>query len=136
MHTRVKICCISSLNEAALAVKYGASALGLVGHMPSGPGVITDDLIYTIARSVPPAVSTFLLTSETKAEDIISHYKKVHTAAIQIVDALSEGSYAFIKQELPAVKLVQVIMFIFIMMQVQHHLQAQLSPTTAITFQI
>ena len=42
---RVKICCISSKNEAFLAIKHGASALGLVGNMPSGPGVINDDLI-------------------------------------------------------------------------------------------
>jgi len=33
---RVKICCISSIEEARLAIDYGASALGLVGHMPSG----------------------------------------------------------------------------------------------------
>ena len=36
---RVKICCICSVEEAKLATAYGASALGFVGHMPSGPGV-------------------------------------------------------------------------------------------------
>tara|TARA_Y100000992_G_C21125811_1_gene424200 strand:+ start:561 stop:785 length:225 start_codon:yes stop_codon:yes gene_type:complete len=36
---RVKICCICSVEEAKLANAYGASALGFVGHMPSGPGV-------------------------------------------------------------------------------------------------
>ena len=109
MKPRIKICCISSHDEARLAISYGASALGLVGRMPSGPGVITDDLIYSIAQSAPPPVATFLLTSETKPEDIISHYKKVRTTTIQIVDALSEGSYDMIKKELPGVKLVQVI---------------------------
>jgi len=39
---RVKICCISSVQEARNAIEYGASALGLVGNMPSGPGVIED----------------------------------------------------------------------------------------------
>jgi len=40
---RVKICCISSLEEANMAIEHGASVLGLVGHMPSGPGVISDE---------------------------------------------------------------------------------------------
>jgi phosphoribosylanthranilate isomerase len=38
MKTRIKICCISSVDEAKMAVEFGASALGLVGKMPSGPG--------------------------------------------------------------------------------------------------
>lgn len=73
---RVKICCISSVEEAKLAITAGASTLGLVGNMPSGPGVIDDNLINEIVKSIPPAVSTFLLTSETTAEKIIYHYKR------------------------------------------------------------
>jgi phosphoribosylanthranilate isomerase len=106
---RVKICCISSVEEARIAIKYGASALGLVGHMPSGPGVIKDELIKEIAATVPPPISTFLLTSETKAEDIIAHYRKVHTSTIQMVDALADKQYQKLRDELPNVKLVQVI---------------------------
>lgn len=106
---RVKICCISSIQEAQIAIHYGASALGLVGNMPSGPGVIQDELIYEIAKSVPPPVSTFLLTSEREPAAVIDHYKKVHTSTIQIVDALHDRQYEKIRKELPSVKLVQVI---------------------------
>jgi len=106
---RVKICCISSLEEARLAVQFGASALGLVGPMPSGPGVISDDLIFEIARQVPPPIGTFLLTSETDAQAIIQHQKKANTNTVQIVDALESGTYAEIRQALAGVKLVQVI---------------------------
>jgi phosphoribosylanthranilate isomerase len=106
---RIKICCISSVAEAHLAIEHGASAVGLVGHMPSGPGVISDEAIREIALSVPPGVSSFLLTSETTVQGIVAHHKKVRTSAIQLVDALSSGSYADIRAELPGVKLVQVI---------------------------
>lgn len=106
---RVKICCISSTEEAKTAIEFGASALGLVGKMPSGPGVIDDNLIARIARSVPPAVSTFLLTSETNPKEIIAHYKKVYTSTIQLVDALEGRDYKTLRNELPGVKLVQVI---------------------------
>lgn len=106
---RVKICCISSKEEALTAIKYGAAALGLVGKMPSGPGVISDEMILEIRKVVPPPVATFLLTSETKATDIISHYKKVYTSTIQIVDELQGREYQLLRKELPWVKLVQVI---------------------------
>lgn len=106
---RVKICCISSISEAMIAVKHGASAIGLVGNMPSGPGIIDDALIQSIAQAVPPPVSTFLLTSETEAEAIIAHYRKVHTSTIQIVDELTNREYQLLREELPHVKLVQVI---------------------------
>ncbi|PKA82035.1 phosphoribosylanthranilate isomerase [Ulvibacter sp. MAR_2010_11] len=106
---RVKICCISSIEEARMAIAHGASALGLVGNMPSGPGIIEDELIYQIAKTVPPPISTFLLTSETKSNEIISHYKRVYTSTIQIVDALEQRDYELLRKELPGVKLVQVI---------------------------
>ena len=106
---RVKICCISSIDEARMAIEQGASALGLVGHMPSGPGVIEDELINQIARKIPPPISSFLLTSETKPQDIISHYKLVHTTAIQLVDEVEKQAYGMLRKELPNVKLIQVI---------------------------
>jgi phosphoribosylanthranilate isomerase len=109
MLPKIKICCISSPEEASMAISQGASALGLVGNMPSGPGVIADELIATIAKQVPPPIGTFLLTSETTAASIISHQQKVATNTIQIVDALAEGTYQQIRDALPGIKLVQVI---------------------------
>lgn len=106
---RVKICCISSIEEARIAIEHGAAAIGLVGNMPSGPGVIGDELIYQIAKIAPPPISTFLLTSETKPHDIIKHYRRVHTTTIQIVDELEQREYEILRNELPNVKLVQVI---------------------------
>ena len=109
MKVKVKICCISSIEEARLAVAYGAAAIGLVGRMPSGPGIITDELIHAIAKTVPPPIQTFLLTSETTTDNIIEHHKKVNTTTIQIVDALSGREYHKIREAIPNVQLVQVI---------------------------
>lgn len=107
--THIKICCISSVQEANLAIDAGASAIGLVGNMPSGPGIISDELIAEISLSVPKNIETFLLTSETKVDEIIKHYSKVKTTTIQLVDALTEGTHAQLKAELPNVKIVQVL---------------------------
>ncbi len=106
---KVKICCIGNKEEAKLALNVGADAIGLVGKMPSGPGPIADELIREIAKTIPPPIATFLLTSETSAKEIIAHHKKTFTNTIQLVDELGEESYDEIKTALPAIKLVQVI---------------------------
>ena len=106
---RIKICCIGSVKEAKMAIELGASALGLVGNMPSGPGVISDDKIAEIVSIIPPHIDSFLLTSETDAEKIIMHQKRVGTNTIQIVDKLQTGTYEDIRSALNDIKLVQVI---------------------------
>lgn len=109
MKTRVKICCIGSVEEAVLAVRYGASAIGLVCRMPSGPGVIAGELAREIAAGVPPAVSSFLLTSEQSATGIIEQQRYVRTNTLQIVDSLAHSAYRDLREALPGVSLVQVI---------------------------
>ncbi|MEZ4940417.1 MAG: phosphoribosylanthranilate isomerase [Saprospiraceae bacterium] len=109
MTTRVKICCIRTREEAREAIAFGAAAVGLVGNMPSGPGVIADSQIADIARSIPPGVASFLLTSETEAPAIIRHQQRVHTNTLQLVDRVAPETYAAIRRQLPAVKIVQVI---------------------------
>lgn len=106
---RVKICCISSVEEARLAIKYGAAALGLVSEMPSGPGVIPERLIAEIADTVPPGVATFLLTSRQDAASIIAQQRRCGTNTIQICDHLLDGTYEEIRTAWPGIKLVQVI---------------------------
>ncbi len=106
---RVKICCIASVEEAALAVGHGAAALGLVGRMPSGPGVIGDALIAEIAASVPPPIATFLLTSETEPDAIVDHVRRCGTNTVQIVDAVDPEAYRILRRAVPGVKIVQVI---------------------------
>ena len=106
---RVKVCCIASEEEAALAVRLGASALGLVSRMPSGPGPIPESRIRDIADTVPPGVATFLLTCETTAEPIIKQQRFCRTTTIQLVDAVEPGVHARLRDSLPGILIVQVI---------------------------
>jgi len=106
---KVKICCIQSVQEAELAIKYGASALGLVSEMPSGPGIISEREIAIIASKVPASISTFLLTSKRTADEIINQHHRCKTTTIQIVDSVEKSVYMELRQALPDVKLVQVI---------------------------
>ncbi len=107
--TRVKVCCVGSIEEARLAVRLGASALGLVAEMPSGPGVIPEAVIAEIAATVPPAIATFLLTSLTESTAIIAQQKRCRVNTVQICDRLSPGLHAELRRSLPGVSLVQVV---------------------------
>lgn len=102
---RVKICCISSIEEAALAIECGASALGLVSAMPSGPGVISEDQIAEIAATVPPPIATFLLTSKQNVEDIVAQQRRCRTNCLQLCDCLTSGAHADLRRALPASRL-------------------------------
>lgn len=106
---RVKICCIASIEEAWLAINHGASAIGLVSEMPSGPGPIPEDLIAEIVASVPPGVSSFLLTSKQDATEIIQQHQRCRTSTIQSCDRLERGSYRMLREAMPGIALVQVI---------------------------
>ena len=109
MKPRVKICCIANEQEAGDAVSFGASAIGLVGEMPSGPGPISDEQILSIAETVPPPIATFLLTSQQTVQGIVDHHHRTRTNTIQIVDELIGRDYGAIRTALPHIKIVQVI---------------------------
>lgn len=106
---RVKICCMSSREEAQLAIRYGASALGLVSAMPSGPGVIEEELIVQIAQTIPPPIASFLLTSKEDVASIIEQQRRCRVNTLQICDRLRTGTYDELRAALPGVSIVQVI---------------------------
>ena len=106
---RIKICCIASVEEAWTAIDLGASAVGLVSEMPSGPGVIPEALIAEIAAALPPAIGSFLLTSRQDAGAIIAQQRRCRVNTVQICDRLRSGTYQEIRDALPGVSIVQVI---------------------------
>ena len=109
MRTKVKICCIKSVEEAHAAVACGASALGLVSTMPSGPGVLDETVIAQIARAIPPPIATFLLTSATEPEEIVAQQRRCGTNTLQLCDHLPPSTYPLLRSALPGIKLVQVV---------------------------
>ena len=105
----VKVCCIADLDEARLAIDAGASALGLVSAMPSGPGPIPEEDIAQIAGRVPRPIETFLLTALVDAEAIAAQQRRCGTTAVQLVDAVADPELRRLRRLLPGTRLVQVI---------------------------
>jgi phosphoribosylanthranilate isomerase len=92
-----------------MAIAQGASAIGLVSEMPSGPGVIAEALIAEIAAAAPAGIGTFLLTSRQSIGGIVEQQRRTGVNTIQICDDLPAGAHAQLRAALPGVTLVQVI---------------------------
>src|SRR4051812_20222470 len=107
MKVRVKICCIKTIEEAKIAIEMGASALGLVSQMPSGPGIISESLAKEISEFIPPGVTSFLLTCQQNTEAIIAQQRATRVNAIQICDNLLEDQYKDLKEAMPGISLSQ-----------------------------
>jgi phosphoribosylanthranilate isomerase len=105
---RVKICCISSLVEAETALRHGADAIGLVSWMPSGPGIIDDAMIRSLASQVKGA-RRFLLTCKTNPGEIAEQVRAAGTDTVQLTDRMSPDDLTALRGRLPDVSIVQVV---------------------------
>jgi phosphoribosylanthranilate isomerase len=108
-HTRVKVCCMKSVDEVWMAIEAGASAIGLVSPMPSGPGPISNERAAEIAAEVPPGIDAFLLTPLQQVDELVDQNRLVKARTLQLVDALAPGAHAVLRRAMPGIKLVQVI---------------------------
>lgn len=107
--THVKICCISSLDEARLALASGASSLGLVSAMPSGPGVLEEDEIAAIIHALPEETDTFLLTSKTELGALSAQVATCRPRTVQLCDRVALDTRTALKERFPQLSVVQVI---------------------------
>ena len=100
---------MQSAAEVALAVRYGADALGFVSAMPSGFGPIAEELIAALIPAVPPGVNSFLLTSSGSAAAIADQVRRLRPTTVQIVDRPEAGCRAELRRLTPAARIVQVV---------------------------
>jgi phosphoribosylanthranilate isomerase len=107
--TRVKICCISSIAEARMAIAAGADALGFVAAMSSEPGLVDDATIRAITAEVPPPLATFLLTARATGVELAERLRRCGTNTLQIVDHIDPAELAVLAVTAPLVRRVQVI---------------------------
>jgi phosphoribosylanthranilate isomerase len=100
---------MASTAEALAAIRHGATAIGLVSRMPSGPGPIEEELIRKIVAAVPATIETFLLTCETEADAIAAQQRRTGASTLQLVDKVETGVHRALRTALLNVRLVQVV---------------------------
>ena len=106
---RIKVCCMASPAEAEMAVAAGADLIGLVGPMPSGPGIITARGCREIADIAPAWTTPVLLTESDTVEAVIEDVRKSNVRAIQLVRHVDPALHIDLARDLPGVRRLQVI---------------------------
>ncbi|MBN2518657.1 MAG: phosphoribosylanthranilate isomerase [Candidatus Altiarchaeota archaeon] len=96
--TRVKICGITSLGDAELAMKSGADFLGFVNARNS-PRFLTPERISGIVSSLKSKVPTVLVTHSQSLEEILDSFVRSGTDILQIHAPLKIVEYVKMKDE-------------------------------------
>ena len=107
--TRIKICCMSSMEEVQIAINAGADAVGFVCATPTSIRTIDKQKVAQITRVVPPPIDTFVLTSETEALKIAENVKLTGASTVQILSHISLEDSKLLSELLPNTKRVQVV---------------------------
>lgn len=107
--TKIKICCIASLEEAQLAIHAGADAVGFVCAKPATERTIDIQSVASITPFIKHSVATFLLTSETVASNIAEIVTSTGVSTIQILHPLDVAESKKLSELMPTIQRVQVI---------------------------
>jgi phosphoribosylanthranilate isomerase len=83
--TRIKVCCVASVEEMQMAVHYGASAVGIGFGDAQRPGESSQK------RSLPrlPSVDRFLLARVERPPMVIDQQRRTKTSVIQLCDRMA-----------------------------------------------
>lgn len=106
---RIKICCLSSTIEVAIAVEQGADLLGFVSPPLAGLGVIDESLISELIGSVPPGCVAVLLTGLTELDEIVAQVVRCRPDALQLVRSTTVEVRQRLRQAFPGLRLIQVV---------------------------
>jgi len=105
---RVKICGITSLDEAKMCLSMGADALGfLVGITHSAEDKIAHHDACEIIKKLPPFVSTVAVTHLTDADEVIDLCKYLNVTTVQIHNTMSIANVKKVRDALPMVKIIK-----------------------------
>jgi phosphoribosylanthranilate isomerase len=108
--TRVKICGHRSSEEAQVSVLNGADAIGLiVGTRFFSEDEVTPAEAMAIFSSLPPFVSSVMVTHLQAADEIFDTYSKVLSSTIQLHNNVSIDTIKNLRRMLPAIKMIKAI---------------------------
>ena len=82
LRTRIKICGLTRVEDAIVAAKAGADAIGLVFHPPS-PRCVSIEHARAICNAMPPFVSTVALFVNAPSETVHATIEALHPAMLQ-----------------------------------------------------
>lgn len=95
--TKVKICGITNLEDALLAIDAGADFLGFVNAKKS-PRYLSLGEVNHIVSSLPSNIPTVLVTHSQSLDEILNAFQKSGVDMVQVHAPLEIGDYKKIKE--------------------------------------
>lgn len=108
--TRVKVCGITSREDAFTAIDLGVDALGfLVGLLYESEDELSADAAAKIVESLPPFVGTTLVTHRTGPQDVRDLLSCVRPHVVQLHGAYPPERIPELRDAFPSVKVVKTV---------------------------
>ncbi len=109
--TRIKICGNRSVNEALLAARSGADAVGiLVGpHTESQKHFVTPETARDILTALPPFVQGVIVTTHESIESIAALISVTGTSVVQCHSHITPAHISTLRVQFPYVQFIAVV---------------------------
>lgn len=105
----LKICCIQSLDEARLAIREGATHIGLLPESTGGDRAIPEARVLAIAAATRDAAASVMVTQERDVVALCAQHARCGTSAIQLARPLAPEAYAALRAAVGSVSLIQSV---------------------------
>jgi len=107
---RVKICGITSIEDALLASKYGADAVGiLVGLTHRSEDEVTLEEAKKIINALPPFITPVMVTHLLDHKEILEYIKHLQIATVQLHDEISIDEIINLREKAPYLKIIKTV---------------------------
>ncbi len=107
---RVQIAGIKTIYDALMCAKYGCDAIGLlVGQGHNSSDFISVSEAKKIIESLPPFVSSVIITHLEEAKEIINILKETGASTVQLHSYIKESEVRKIKETLPYIKILRLL---------------------------
>lgn len=97
MRVKVKICGITSVDDARMAVEAGADAVGLV--FAESPRLVDLETASGIVRALPPFVEPVAVFVNESAERIVTECRRAGINTVQLCGAEPAGDVALLQRD-------------------------------------
>ncbi len=107
---RVKICGITSVEDAIIASKYGADAIGmLLGLRHKSEDEITIEEAESIIAAIPLFVTPVMVTHLTNHGEILEYLEALRITTVQLHDEISVNEILTLKERAPYLKIIKTV---------------------------
>ena len=107
---KIKVCGNRSLEDVKYSISCGVDAIGVIsGIRYTSEDAVDPKTANALLRSIPPFISTVLVTHLNDCSEILQLHSAIPTQVIQLQDHVEQSTYSEIYKASPGIKIIQAI---------------------------